>query len=232
VCGSAKKSHSSSEFLLSESLRAAEEAGAETKLVRLSDYRILPCRGCGLCMDNRHCPILKDPEDELHLLFEDCLWAHGFIFSTPTYAFTLPAPWINWVQRCGPVADQDLAYKYYGYDTAREVKGKAFKGKITGLIAVAASIGEESVWNPLVPLFTCYQMSIVATVGLSLFEYDSQPHIRAARWSKDIRNADFAISMARAVGKRVSESIELVQRIRSGGAKRPEMQSGTVASPI
>ena len=228
ICGSAKKAHSSSEFLLSEALSAAEEAGAEIKLVRLIDYKILPCRGCGLCMDNRHCAILKDPGDELHLLFDECMHADGFIFSSPVYAFTLPSLWINWVQRCGPVTDQDLAYRYYGYDTAREVKGKAFKGKTTGLIAVAASLGHEAVWSALTPLFTCYQMNIVASVSMSLFEYDGQPHIRAARWSKDIRHADFAIRLARAVGSRVVESIDPIQRIRSGGNRlelKPEKRA-------
>ncbi|HVP21619.1 MAG TPA: flavodoxin family protein [Anaerolineaceae bacterium] len=229
ICGSAKKAHSSSEFLLSEALSEAEEGGAETKLVRLADYKILPCRGCGLCMDNRHCPILKDSTDELRLLFDECLQANGFIFSTPVYAFTLPSLWANWVQRCGPVTDQDLAYRYYGYDTAREVKGKAFKGKTTGLIAVAASLGHEAVWSALTPLFTCYQMNIVASVSMSLFEYDGQPHIRAARWSKDIHQADFAIGMARAVGSRVVESIDLVQRIRSGGIK-PGLQPDQMAA--
>ena len=48
ICGSAKKARSSSEFLLSEALSATEEGGAETKLVRLADYKILPCRGYGL----------------------------------------------------------------------------------------------------------------------------------------------------------------------------------------
>ena len=216
VCGSAKKAHSSSEFLCQQALEAAQEAGATTKLVRLADYTIQPCRGCGLCMDNRHCPLLKDPEDEVHRLFEECMAADGFIFSSPAYAFALPALWLNWLQRCPPATDEELAYKYYSYDTAREVKGKALKGKTLGLLAVAASVGHEAVWTSLEPIFTCYRMNVVASVSLSLFEFDSQPHIRSARWSRDIRQADFAITMARALGRRVYESIDLVNRIRRG----------------
>ncbi len=230
ICGSAKKRHSSSEFLLNEALQAAAETGAHTRLVRLVDYHILSCRGCGLCMDNRPCPLLRHPADELAQLFEECSAADAFVFATPVYAFTLPALWTNWIQRCGPCTAEDLAYKYYSYDTAREVKGKALKGKTAGLIAVAASIGHEAIWSPLVLLFTCYRMNVVASASMCLYEYDSQPHIRHARWSNPISEAEFAIQMARAVGQRVVESIELISHIRTGGATPAQRPAAALVS--
>lgn len=208
ICGSPKTNlASSSEFLLKEALHAAEEEGAETRLIRLVDYNILPCTGCGNCMANQHCHLLKRPEDQLTALFHECLWADAFIFSSPVYALSLPSIWKNWIDRCEPCSEEDIAYPYYCYDTVCDVKGKAFKGKVAAQICVAAGPGHEWALASLLPAFTAVKLSVVASVGLSLIEYDGQPGIQSQSWAKDISEAKFAIEISRSIGKRIYETI-------------------------
>ena len=208
ICGSPKKNlFSSSWFLLEQALQAASEEGAETKMVQLADYNILPCEGCGQCMNHNRCHLLSNKNDQLTKLFDECVWADGFIFSSPVYALALPAIWKNWIDRCEPCSDEDLKYEYYCYDIVQGVKGKAFRGKVAGQIVVAAGPGHEWALASLMPAFTAVKLSMVASVGLSLIEYDFQPGIKSQPWAKDIKEAKFAIDIARSVGKRVYETI-------------------------
>jgi multimeric flavodoxin WrbA len=208
ICGvQKKKEFSSSQYLLEQALKAAEEDGAETEMVRLVDFNILECKACGFCLSNRPCPLHGDPADEHRLLYEKCLEADAFIFSSPVYALSLPSIWKKWIDRCDVNLEDDLEYDHYNYDTVEIVKGKAFRGKVAGQIAVAAGIGHEMALASLMPAFTAVKLTLVANVGLSLIEYDSEPGIKDEKWSKNVEEAQFAIDMARAVGKRVYEAI-------------------------
>lgn len=208
ICGSMTSAgKSSSQFLLEIALEAAREEGAQVELIRLADMNIKECLGCGNCLSNRKCPLHEDLEDEHHILYKKCLEADGFIFSSPVYALALPSIWKKWIDRCDVNDETDLDYDYYNYDTVERVKGKAFRGKVAAQIAVAAGLGHELALAQLMPAFTAVKLTIVANVGLSLIEYDSEPGIKNESWSKDIKDAKFAIDMARAVGKRVFETI-------------------------
>lgn len=207
LAGSMKKHHSSSEYLLSVALEAAEEQGVETELLRLNDYNILPCEGCGNCMNGKPCHLLKKPEDQLTELYDKLKEADGFIFSSPVYALSLPAVWKNWIDRCEPCSAEDLDFEHYNYDRVAGVKGKAFKGKVAGQIVVAAGPGHEWALASLMPCFTAIKLSMIASAGISLIEYDGQPGIRKRSWSKPIEEAESAKMMARAVGLRVASAL-------------------------
>ena len=207
IAGSMKKKNSSSEYLCSIALKAAAEYGVETELIRLVDYRILPCEGCGNCMDGKRCHLLDDPADQLTDLYNKLVAADGFIFASPVYALSLPAIWKNWIDRCEPCSDEDLAFDHYNYDRVARVKGKALRGKVAGQIVVAAGPGHEWAMASLVPCYTCVKLSMIASAGISLIEYDGQPGIQKNPWSKKIQDAEFAEMMARAVGIRVATAI-------------------------
>jgi multimeric flavodoxin WrbA len=59
--------------------------GIETELVRLSDYRLEPCRGCKACFakGEEFCP-LHDDRDALLAKMKD---ADGVVFASPNYSF-------------------------------------------------------------------------------------------------------------------------------------------------
>ena len=63
-CGTQKRGNtkSASEWFLKESLKAAEEMGAETEIVRLINYRIEPCTACNKCLCGMKCPLLREPK--------------------------------------------------------------------------------------------------------------------------------------------------------------------------
>ena len=207
IAGSMKNKNSSSEYLLSVALKAVAEYGIETELVRLNDYRILPCDGCGNCMNGKKCHLLDDPSDQLTEFYNKLLEADGFIFASPVYALSLPAIWKNWIDRCEPCSEEDLAFNYYNYDRVATVKGKALRGKVAGQIVVAAGPGHEWAMASLMQCYTCVKLSVIASAGISLIEYDGQPGIQKNAWSKRVQDADFAEIMARGVGIRVATAI-------------------------
>ncbi|WP_438434939.1 flavodoxin family protein [Gorillibacterium sp. sgz500922] len=207
LAGSMKRHGSASEYLLGEALAAAREYGVETELLRLADYKILPCDGCGNCMDSKPCHLLNNPEDQLTPLYHKLKEADGFIFSSPVYALSLPAAWKNWIDRCEPCEPEDLDFDHYNYDRVVGVKGKALRGKVAGQIAVAAGPGHEWAMASLLPCYTAVKLSMIASAGISLIEFDGQPGIRKRDWSRPIEEADFARQMARGVGARVATAL-------------------------
>jgi multimeric flavodoxin WrbA len=71
-----------SEILLKEALMGAEEAGAEVEILRLTDLRIEPCQGFGLCLFREEgCHI----QDDVKLIWSKMGESDGVILSTPCY---------------------------------------------------------------------------------------------------------------------------------------------------
>ncbi|GAA4233570.1 hypothetical protein GCM10022254_36310 [Actinomadura meridiana] len=208
ICGSPKTTaKSASEFLCRRALDGAEEVGAETRLVRLVDFPIADCDGCGDCMNRTQCHLFKRPDDRYTRLYREIRWADAFVFASPVYALGLPFTWKQWLDRCEPADEDDLEYQYYNYEVAADVKGKAFQGKVAGQIVTSGGIGQEWAMASLMPLWTNVKLSMVASVGLSLVEFDEQPGIRTKPWGVGVDKADFAIEIARQVGRRVASAI-------------------------
>ncbi|MEV4292760.1 NAD(P)H-dependent oxidoreductase [Nonomuraea bangladeshensis] len=208
ICGSPKTTaKSASEFLCREALKGAEEVGAQTRLVRLVDYPIVDCDGCGDCMNRTQCHLFKHPDDRYTRLYKEVRWADAFVFASPVYALGLPFTWKQWLDRCEPADEDDLEYQYYNYEVAADVKGKAFQGKVAGQIITSGGIGQEWAMAQLMPLWTNVKLSVVISVGLSLIEFDEQPGIRTKPWGVGVDNAEFAVEIARQVGRRVTAAI-------------------------
>lgn len=208
ICGSPKTSApSASEHLCRAALAGAEEVGATTRLVRLVDYPIVDCDGCGDCMNSKQCHLFKDPDDRYTRLYKQVKWADAFIFASPVYALGLPFTWKQWLDRCEPADEDDLNFSYYNYEVAADVKGKAFQGKVAGQIVTSGGIGQEWAMASLMPLWTNVKLSVVASVGLSLIEFDEQPGIRDKPWGQGVQNAEFAVEISRQVGRRVTAAI-------------------------
>ena len=81
VIGSARKL-GNGEILVKEALMAAKTKGAVVKAVRLTDYRLLPCKGCLACvLKGEACRL----DDDMHALWDHLQWADAIILSAPTY---------------------------------------------------------------------------------------------------------------------------------------------------
>lgn len=67
-----------------------------SQTLRLGDYRILPCTGCGACAYGGGC-ILHD--DQAESLFSRLDSASGLVLTAPVYFYHLPAQAKAWIDR-------------------------------------------------------------------------------------------------------------------------------------
>ncbi len=96
--GAARKGYTyqaTREFL--DQLEASGEV--ETELVRLSDYRLEPCRGCKVCFakGEEFCPLADDRDKLLAKMKE----ADGVVFASPNYSFQVSALMKLFLDRLG-----------------------------------------------------------------------------------------------------------------------------------
>ncbi|MFW9831189.1 MAG: flavodoxin family protein [Candidatus Thorarchaeota archaeon] len=81
IIGSARK-RGNCELLIKEALIQAQDQGAKIRAVRLSDFKLLPCKGCLACvLKGESCRL----DDDMHELWKHLEWADGIILSAPTY---------------------------------------------------------------------------------------------------------------------------------------------------
>jgi multimeric flavodoxin WrbA len=94
--GSVRK-NGNSEILLKQALMGAEAEGAEVEILRLSDYKIGPCQGCGLCLFRENVCQVKDDTAEI---FARVAAADGIILGAPCYFLELTAVVKQLIDRC------------------------------------------------------------------------------------------------------------------------------------
>ncbi|OGQ00045.1 MAG: hypothetical protein A2026_07285 [Deltaproteobacteria bacterium RBG_19FT_COMBO_46_12] len=70
------------EILVKEALMGAEEEGAQVELLRLTDYKILPCDGLAPCVfGNTGCNL----KDDFNFIMDKIFEADGLVLGTPCY---------------------------------------------------------------------------------------------------------------------------------------------------
>ena len=95
--GSSRK-NGNTEILLKQALMGAESEGAEVELLRLTDYKIKPCRGCGLCLFREN--VCQVQDDDVSLIFSKVDECDGMILGTPCYFLELTAVVKQLIDRC------------------------------------------------------------------------------------------------------------------------------------
>jgi multimeric flavodoxin WrbA len=95
--GSFRK-NGNTEILLKQALMAAEAEGCQVEILRLTDYKIGPCRGCGLCLFRENVCQVKD--DDVSLIFSKVNESDGVIFGAPCYFLELTAVVKQLIDRC------------------------------------------------------------------------------------------------------------------------------------
>jgi len=76
-------------LLLSELLRGAREAGAETEDIRADDIKLHACRGCLRCNVLKRCSLKGD---DWEYLSDKIVQADALVFASPVYFHHVPAP--------------------------------------------------------------------------------------------------------------------------------------------
>ncbi|MDH7570155.1 MAG: flavodoxin family protein [Armatimonadota bacterium] len=124
VSGSPRRD-GNTDLAVREALRLLEaRTGAETAFVRVSDYRILPCRGCRACMQLGHCIIQEDDFEGLMARF---FAADLCVLGAPVYWLGPPGETKNFIDR---------THGYY-------LNQSLLRGKEALILSVAADSGFE-----------------------------------------------------------------------------------------
>jgi multimeric flavodoxin WrbA len=119
------------DLLLKELLAGAASAGAETELVRLSDYAIAPCTGCERCRMDLTCTRFYDG---MHLLYKKIEEADGIILGSPTYNYNITPEMKAFIDRL---------YPYYRFSEERPGPYSSYFSGL-GRKALVFSVAEQS----------------------------------------------------------------------------------------
>ncbi len=124
IVGSPRKS-GNTEILTRHTLKAIEEEGIETELIRLAGLDIQPCNACMVCRnEEEQCPI----DDDLFPIYTKMKEAEAIILASPVYFGSATALLKAFMERTG----------YIGGYTGRRV----FAGKVGGPLVVARRAGQ------------------------------------------------------------------------------------------
>ena len=95
--GSFRK-NGNTEILLKQALMGAESEGVSVEILRLTDYKIQPCRGCGLCLFREN--ICQVQDDDVPFIFSKIDECDGMILGAPCYFLELTAVVKQLIDRC------------------------------------------------------------------------------------------------------------------------------------
>ncbi len=95
--GSFRK-NGNTEILLKQALMGAESEGAEVEVLRLTDYKIEPCRGCGLCLFREN--VCQVQGDDVGFIFSKVDGSDAVILGAPCYFLELTAVVKQLIDRC------------------------------------------------------------------------------------------------------------------------------------
>lgn len=154
INGSAR-SYGNTARLLRVALYAAEEEGADTKLLHLYQYRINPCQACYSdhyleCHYPKKCP-LYEGIDDYHKLAELILAADALIIATPVYWFNVSGILKNLIDRMTSL--ENMIY---------HVGRSLLDGKVAGFIAAGEEAGAAQALSWLTLTFNMMGLHIPA----------------------------------------------------------------------
>ena len=123
IVGSPRK-EGNTEILTNHALKAIEEEGLKTKLIRLSGLDIRPCNGCCACYTAEACSI----KDDLFPIYLEMKEAEGIILASPVYYGSVTGLMKSFIERAGYINRHN---------------GEAFRRKVGGPLVVARRAGHN-----------------------------------------------------------------------------------------
>ena len=123
IVGSPRKG-GNTEILTQHTLKAIEEEGLDTELIRLAGLDIRPCNACMVCLDEERCPI----DDDLFPIYTNMKGAEAIILASPVYFGSATALLKAFMERTGYIARNN---------------GQSFTGKVGGPLVVARRAGQN-----------------------------------------------------------------------------------------
>jgi multimeric flavodoxin WrbA len=176
--------------LLEAALEAASAAGAETKILSLSDVEILPCIGCNTCVREKRCS--QDGKDDMPLVKEMLESADAIIFAAPSYFGSVPGVMKNMMDRSRSLKMDD----------------HKLKDKVVSSLSIAGLRygGAEHVVDQLARFGLMHGMVVVGGVGDPFTDgYFGIASLQGDAGWRRVEEDKVAIENARGVGRRVAE---------------------------
>jgi len=122
IVGSPRKG-GNTEILTKHTLKAIEEEGLDTELIRLAGLDIRPCDACMACREEEQCPI----DDDLFPLYTKMKEAEAIILASPVYFGSATALLKALMERTGYMSGSR----------------RPFAGKVGGPLVVARRAGQN-----------------------------------------------------------------------------------------
>ncbi len=123
IVGSPRK-NGNTEILARHTLKAIEEEGLETELIRLAGLDIKPCTACMACKKEERCPI----KDDLFPIYTKMKEADAIILASPVYCGSATPEIKAVMDRAGFIAD---------------FNGNVFERKVGGALSVGEREGQN-----------------------------------------------------------------------------------------
>ena len=148
IVGSPRK-NGNTEILSHHTLKASQEEGLDTELIRLANLEIKPCTACEACRKEEHCPI----EDDFWPIYNKMKEADVIILASPVY-FSSATPSLK--------AVMDRA----GYIAAWN--NRVFEGKVGGPLVVGEREGQNFTFAQLIYWFFYMGCFIPGSTGWNI----------------------------------------------------------------
>jgi multimeric flavodoxin WrbA len=126
LCGSPRR-NGNTEFLLSRLLEQLNQAGHETRLLKIADLEIRPCDGCGACGKSKDRTCILDGDD-FQTCFQAMVEADILVVGSPVYFGSATPQLMTLLDRAGYVA---------------RANGNLFARKLGGPVVVARRAGHN-----------------------------------------------------------------------------------------
>jgi len=148
----------------------------DIELIHLSDYKILPCDGCGVCWETKKCPI----DDDLEKVLGEIVSCDAIIIGSPAYYGTVSAQMKAFIDRSGELLGS---------------RDFPLKGKVGGALSVARRWGHITTWTALL-LYLLDMRLIVPGTG-----WVSATAMKPNEVIKDKEGIDRAKELGESIGK-------------------------------
>ncbi len=135
INGSPRKKGRTVEYL-KEVIKGAKKEKAQTKLIHLIDFKILPCLGC-YSNSPKDCTFPCKQKDDMEKIYPLLLKAQGFVIGSPSYWYSVSGLVKNFVDRL----------------TCLENNGYLIEKKIFATISCAEESGGDEVSHYLISAF-------------------------------------------------------------------------------
>lgn len=171
----------------------------ETRFISLAGKTIKPCVNCDYCVRNKTLCKIKD---DMAPLYEDVLWADGFIVGSPVYNMNITAQLQGFFNRWRPL---------------HHVHDGVLHNRVGGAIAVGGSRngGQELTASAIIHVLL--SRGLVVTGGGSFDSYSGAYVVSHDRLAQGAKDDETGMDSVRRLGRRVAELATWIKAGRAEG---------------